>query len=195
MGDKASGLLARWNLRRQKVQQEEEAELLTEEEDQSQASESSIERAGDVATEESLEANKILMAEDLPDPEKIEVGGSFASFMANNVDPDAKAAALRALWRQPHYQEIDGLLEYALDYTNQPKLSAEVSAELAKKVFRHLVKDDVKEPLEAEEMTASTEHVTDNAASQPVADILDGKVDELPQNEPEAQGTPKPPVA
>lgn len=195
MGDKASGLLARWNLRRQKVQQEEEAELLTEEVDQSQASESSIEGAGDVATEESLEANKILMAEDLPDPEKIEVGGSFASFMANNVDPDAKAAALRALWRQPHYQEIDGLLEYALDYTNQPKLSAEVSAELAKKVFRHLVKDDAKEPLEAEEMTASTEHFTDNAASQSVADILDGKVDELPQNEPEAQGTPKPPVA
>ena len=195
MSEQPSGLLARWNLRRQKVQQEEQAEQLSEQESQAIASSSVTDEPDDVSSSEPAEVNKVLMAEDLPDPDKIEVGGSFASFMAENVDPDAKTAALRALWKQPHYNEIDGLLEYALDYTNQPKLSAEVSAELAKKVFRHLVKDDEKAQPEAEEMTASAEQDIDNVGGETVADILDATGDELPQNEPEAQAAPKPPVA
>lgn len=195
MNDKPSGLLARWNLRRQKVQ--EEAELVNESEGLGQviAPEPQVDKSDEVICSDSVEESRLLMAEDLPDPEKIEVGGSFAGFMADNVDPDAKNAALRALWKQPHYNEIDGLLEYALDYTNQPKLSAEVSAELAKKVFRHLVKDDEKVPSEAEEMTASVEANIDNVAGESVADILDATGDESPQNEPEAQAAPKPPVA
>ncbi|QYJ86254.1 DUF3306 domain-containing protein [Shewanella mesophila] len=195
MSEQPSGLLARWNLRRQKVQQEEQAEQLSEQESQAVASSSVTDEPNEVSALEPAEANKVLMAEDLPDPEKIEVGGSFASFMAENVDPDAKTAALRALWKQPHYNEIDGLLEYALDYTNQPKLSAEVSAELAKKVFRHLVKDDEKVQPEGEEMTASAEQDIDNVEGETVADNLDATGDDLPQNEPEAQAAPKPPVA
>ena len=66
--------------------------------------------------------------------------------MAKSVDPTTKAAALRALWKQPQYGHIDGLLEYALDYTNQPLLSADVSAELASKVFRYVIEKEKPEP-------------------------------------------------
>ncbi|QYK01473.1 DUF3306 domain-containing protein [Shewanella psychrotolerans] len=194
MSEQPSGLLARWNLRRQKVQQEEQAEQLSEQESQVEASAPTTDRANEVSAAEPTE-EKVLTAEDLPDPEKIEVGGSFASFMAENVDPDAKNAALRALWKQPHYSEIDGLLEYALDYTNQPKLSAEVSAELAKKVFRHLVKDDEQAQPEIEEMTVSVEQDIENIADESGSDILDATGSELPQNEQEVQVAPKPPVA
>lgn len=198
MSDKPSGLLARWSLRRQQVQQEEEAEQMAQHSPEQATA--TIEPANETSPVESSDDNKILMAADLPDPESIEVGGSFASFMANNVDPNAKAAALRALWKQPHYSEIDGLLEYALDYTNQPKLSPEVSAELAKKVFRHLNKDDEQqdppnESLEAEEMIASNTTQDANLPGESPADILDEELTNLSQNEPESQGAPKPPVA
>lgn len=196
MSEKPSGLLARWNLRRQQVQQEEEAEQLAQ---QAPEPTTQLTEHADAVNAEPSEANKTLMAEDLPDPESIEVGGSFASFMADNVDPNAKAAALRALWKQPHYSEIDGLLEYALDYTNQPKLSAEVSAELAKKVFRHLNKDEEQEVpnelSEAEEMTASTAEQEVNLSGTGPADILDDESADLSQNEPESLAAPKPPVA
>lgn len=197
-----SGLLSRWNLRRQKVEQEAEAdfEALDATEVQVETEEvidtATVEADGtSVDTVESNE-DKLLTAEDLPDPEKIEVGGSFASFMGANVDPAAKSAALKALWKQPHYSEIDGLLEYALDYSNQPKLSADVSAELAKKVFRHVVKDKDDEEeseealaLESDEMTSTEEAVQAEVVSdtESVSDILDGEDEHLSQNEPEHQ--------
>lgn len=87
---------------------------------------------------------KLLTLDDLPDPSAISIGGSFAQFMAKNVDPIAKKMALRSLWKQPHFNEIDGLLEYGLDYSNQPTLSDSESAHLMKKVFRYVV-DEIKE--------------------------------------------------
>ncbi|MEZ9140205.1 MULTISPECIES: DUF3306 domain-containing protein [unclassified Shewanella] len=158
MSDKPRGFFSRWTERREQV--EAETAELAQQEQQAQALQAQADNEeipSNDAQAESAEADqpeKILEAEDLPDPEKIEVGGSFASFMGANVSPEAKSAALKALWKQPQYNEIDGLLEYALDYSNQPKLSPEVSAELAKKVFRNVMKDE-KETAEDEELLAS----------------------------------------
>lgn len=131
------GLLSRWAQRRQRVAEE------ADQDNQLQANESlELRPQTDVAEQTQLDIASTDVSpeeEPLPDPTTIEVGGSFARFMAKNVDPTTKAAALRALWKQPQYGHIDGLLEYALDYTNQPVLSADVSAELANKVFRYVV--------------------------------------------------------
>ncbi|GIU42175.1 hypothetical protein TUM4438_08120 [Shewanella sairae] len=207
-----SGFLSRWNLRKQQVEAEGEAEVAAAEaaaqklaEEQALAAQKQAE-AEQVAENDSTQAtddtkaeaepDRILTAEDLPDPEKIEVGGSFASFMGANVDPATKSAALKALWKQPHYNEIDGLLEYALDYSNQPLLTPDVSAEIAKKVFRHMVKDE--EPLEQEELAPSDEMIAaensvENEAlsdTEAVSDILDGQQDSLSQNEPKSSDVP-----
>lgn len=164
-----SGLLSRWNQRRTEVAKEAEQSdadvvqdeltqnasgdnnrITAEPEDVAASLDSETYANREHADLDTTDANTV-SAEELPDPNLIEVGGSFASFMAKNVDPATKAAALKALWKQPQYGHIDGLLEYALDYTNQPKLSAEMSAELAKKVFKHVIeKQDVAE--EDEEM-------------------------------------------
>jgi hypothetical protein len=182
-----SGLLSRWNLRRQKVEDEklaEEAELVAEQPEIVQEpsvtapiSEQATEQQSDLETEE-----KLLTAEDLPDPDKIEIGGSFASFMGANVDPLAKAAALKALWKQPQYSEIDGLLEYALDYSNQPKLTPEHSAEIAKKVFRYVTKSDDEKA--ADEVAELAKAGLDDANLLPdeTEDILDGTINEVSQN-------------
>ncbi|QLE83749.1 DUF3306 domain-containing protein [Shewanella sp. Scap07] len=199
MSEQSSGLLSRWNLRRQKVEEEKLAE---ETEAANQAAAESLEtqaQASELDAGEQSEEAKVVSAEELPDPEQIEVGGSFASFMAENVDPAAKAAALRALWKQPHYNEIDGLLEYALDYSNQPKLSADVSQELTKKIFRHVTKDEEETPESAEEMTADITSEADaeeaKIADTASADILDEVNEQVSQNEPEVDGGTKGTVA
>ncbi|GGB73050.1 DUF3306 domain-containing protein [Shewanella inventionis] len=145
------GLLSRWELRRQRVAAEAEQQALDTKDSESlelvsEATEPAEldDTLPDVSPEE----------EPLPDPTTIEVGGSFARFMAKNVDPTTKAAALRALWKQPQYGHIDGLLEYALDYSNQPILSADVSAELAGKVFRYVVE---KTKITEDELLADSE--------------------------------------
>ncbi|WP_394132573.1 DUF3306 domain-containing protein [Shewanella maritima] len=163
-----SGFLSRWQQRRENVALEEQQAKVAETEEvvEQAASDADVQLAQEQLAQEpeATEEPKTLTAEDLPDPESIEVGGSFASFMADNVDPAAKQAALKALWKQPQYNEIDGLLEYALDYTNQPKLSADVSAELAKKIFRHVVKEEPEE--EEQEQLAQQEQGDDLSLAQ-----------------------------
>ncbi|MGP1721648.1 DUF3306 domain-containing protein [Shewanella frigidimarina] len=147
MSDKAEGLLNRWEIRRQRVAEEAQQEELLQQaqekpDDYNILTAESPQDVSEIDADEVAEAE----AEALPDPNTIEVGGSFARFMAKSVDPTTKAAALRALWKQPQYGHIDGLLEYALDYTNQPLLSADVSAELASKVFRYVIEKEKPEP-------------------------------------------------
>lgn len=208
MSEKELGLLARWSQRRQNVEAEREAEIIAEELVEEKNNELVCEESSEahVQTESANEADSpeaLLTAEDLPDPKEIEVGGSFADFMGTNVDPKAKTDALRALWKQPHFNEVDGLVEYGLDYTNQPKLSAKVSAELAQKVFRHILKSEDEEA-ETEELASkeatSTEVLTtleDNEAGivtnelenteSITQDNLASVTPALPQNEPESK--------
>jgi hypothetical protein len=155
------GLLSRWELRRQRVAAEAEQQALD-----TQANESLelVSEATEPAELDDALPDVSPEEEPLPDPSTIEVGGSFARFMAKNVDPTAKAAALRALWKQPQYGHIDGLLEYALDYSNQPILSADVSAELASKVFRYVVE---KTETAEDELLADSE--ADMASDEAVA--------------------------
>lgn len=169
-----SGFLSRWTQRREEVAKEAEQSELA-----ASLPESVADNKKDLSNSDNAnvihdalpEAEpKVLTAEDLPDPESIEIGGSFASFMGANVDPAAKTAALRALWKQPQYNHIDGLLEYALDYSNQPKLSAEVSAELAKKVFKHVIEKQEKSDELVDE--ASSEEI-DEASQSALAEQSD----------------------
>ncbi|MGL4746402.1 MAG: DUF3306 domain-containing protein [Shewanella sp.] len=211
---KANGFFSRWSQRREQVAAEEaavktqttaeelteyKAEEVTQEPVAVQESQASLTRTDE-------DPNRILTAEDLPNPDEIEIGGSFAKFMGANVDPAAKTAALRALWKQPHFNEIDGLLEYALDYSNQPKLTPEVSAELAQKVFRFITKDNEEsdeDPTSRQEdavmsaentIESKNSDVESQLATTQIADNLDGEADDLPQNAPEPLAQMQKPV-
>ncbi|MBB1438160.1 DUF3306 domain-containing protein [Shewanella sp. SG41-4] len=170
MNDKAEGLLNRWEIRRQRVAEEAQQEELLQQA-QEKPDDFNILTAESPQDVSEIDADEVAEPEALPDPSTIEVGGSFARFMAKSVDPTTKAAALRALWKQPQYGHIDGLLEYALDYTNQPLLSAEVSAELASKVFRYVIEKEKPEPeidadLAQTELDEQTELVPTELAEQ-----------------------------
>ncbi|MBT1445053.1 DUF3306 domain-containing protein [Shewanella sp. JM162201] len=192
----SAGLFGRWQARREAVAAEAAAEdielqspdLATEQSEPLSAAETAAE-AGTATTEASdaATADEAALAEPLPDPESIEIGGSFARFMGQEVDPVTRAAALRALWKQPQYNEIDGLIEYALDYSNQPKLSPDASLELAKKVFRYVV-DTATEAAEASEEVQSADVAATVAAP---ADNLPEGADAVSQNGP-AEGEQPP---
>lgn len=208
MSEKELGLLARWSQRRQNVEAEHEAESIAEEQIEENTNGLVCEESSEahVQAESANEADSpetLLTAEDLPDPKQIEVGGSFADFMGTNVDPQAKTDALRALWKQPHFNEVDGLVEYGLDYTNQPKLSAKVSAELAQKVFRHILKSEdeeaeelaSKEATRTEVLTISEGSEAGTVTNEPenaesiTQDNLASVTPALSQNEPEFKDT------
>ncbi|MFB2650201.1 DUF3306 domain-containing protein [Shewanella mangrovisoli] len=215
---KANGFFSRWSQRREQVAAEEAALA-------AQTAEKTAEASLNTTTEPTVvepaaptsepqdpipqtdeDPNRLLTAEELPNPEEIEIGGSFAKFMGANVDPAAKTAALRALWKQPHFNEIDGLLEYALDYSNQPKLTPEVSAELAQKVFRFITKENEESDEDPTSIPSDAVVNTENAmesknsdvetelANTQITDNLDGETDDLPQNAPEPAAQMQKPV-
>lgn len=179
MTDSPKGFLSRWRERKEAVAEEERTlEVDQLEEAKTSAQIEGSQNPADVKLDADEQPTQLADIEELPDPESIEVGGSFASFMAEHVDPTQKAAALRALWKQPHYNEIDGLLEYALDYTNQPLLADDVSAELAQKVFRHVTKD---EPEEEEEALIANDVSVEGGESSP--ENVDVQSPEIQQND------------
>lgn len=201
---KANGFFSRWSQRREQVAAEEAAvktqttaeELVDNKAEEITQEPTAAQESQDALSQANEDSHRILTAEDLPNPDEIEIGGSFAQFMGANVDPAAKTAALRALWKQPHFNEIDGLLEYALDYSNQPKLTPEVSAELAQKVFRFITKEKESDedlasiPSDAvmnteNAMESKNSDVETELANTQIADNLDGETDDLPQNAPE----------
>lgn len=149
MSDKPSGFFSRWQQRRQQVAEEEQVEKV-EQQEVLPSKTAEVEASPAIVDEDQQQ----LDIEALPDPDSIEIGGSFAAFMGKQVDPLTKKAALRALWKQPHFNELDGLVEYGLDYSNQPKLTAEASAELVKKVFRKFVEKDEQTSSEAQKSPA-----------------------------------------
>ncbi|MFB2729009.1 DUF3306 domain-containing protein [Shewanella mangrovisoli] len=215
---KANGFFSRWSQRREQVAAEEaalaaqtaektaEANLNTTTEPTVVEPAAPTSEPQDTFPQTDEDSNRLLTAEELPNPEEIEIGGSFAKFMGANVDPAAKTAALRALWKQPHFNEIDGLLEYALDYSNQPKLTPEVSAELAQKVFRFITKENEESDEDPTSIPSDAVVNTENAmesknsdvetelANTQITDNLDGETDDLPQNAPEPAAQMQKPV-
>lgn len=211
---KANGFFSRWSQRREQVAAEEAAlaaqttaENLAEvKPDTTAEPAATTSEPQDALPKTEEDPNRLLTAEELPNPEEIEIGGSFAKFMGANVDPAAKTAALRALWKQPHFNEIDGLLEYALDYSNQPKLTPEVSAELAQKVFRFITKENEESDEDLASIPNDAVVNTENAmesknsgvetelANTQITDNLDGETDDLPQNAPEPTAQMQKPV-
>lgn len=131
-------LLKRWQARKEEVAREKAEQA--EQQAEPLATAEPLPEQDAVVAETDAEpeaAGQNAEAEPLPDPDSIEEGGSFAAFMKDDVDPLKRKEALRSLWKQPQFNVRDGLCEYDLDYAKQPKLTADVAAELVKNVFRH----------------------------------------------------------
>lgn len=87
----------------------------------------------------------------LPDIESLEEVSDFTPFLRDGVPELLKRQALRRLWRiNPAFGEIDGLAEYAEDYTDTASVLAEVKT--AYKVGRGYLDEDVEDETTAENL-------------------------------------------
>ncbi|WP_298441119.1 DUF3306 domain-containing protein [uncultured Ferrimonas sp.] len=170
-----SGLFRRWQQRRQQVaeqaqqtQHEQALQAEAEAEAEAEAQAAELEQPEAASTEAATSD-----AADLPDPDTIEEGGSFAEFLKEGVDPAKRQQALKALWSQPQYNVTDGLTDYSLDYAAQPLLDKDVAAELVNNVFRHS-----KEAVERLEQLDQAQAALDDAKPQlapPESSLADTK--------------------
>ncbi|MEE4296232.1 MAG: DUF3306 domain-containing protein [Wenzhouxiangella sp.] len=136
------GFLQRWSRRKQDAAREEsEAEPVeqSESEELEAGSDPSLHDADAAVTAEASEAAQTQTDEDEPEPpgdedmpplESLDHGGSIKPFMSPRVSQGLRRAALKRLFRQPKYNVVDMLDDYAEDYSKPVALGNIVTADM-----------------------------------------------------------------
>jgi hypothetical protein len=128
---------------------------------------------GDVPVQE-LEPEPALSLDDV---KLLTKDSDFKPFMAQNVGPDVRNAAMKKLFEDPHFNIMDGLDIYIDDYSISEPIPESMLRQMASAKFLNLFEDDEdedlkKEPLGAAELTDSTldtPETPDVSADQSVA--------------------------
>ncbi|MFP4207920.1 MAG: DUF3306 domain-containing protein [Wenzhouxiangella sp.] len=171
------GFLQRWSRRKQAALQDDEPDE-AERADSAQASDDPAvpETAPSDGASEQLDAASAEVAEPEPEPpgdedmpplESIDKTGDVSPFFSPRVSNALRQAALRRLFRQPKYNVVDMLDDYAEDYSKPALLGNIVTADMryraeqaAKRVERLY-----KESLAKKDAADSDEALVDEASS------------------------------
>ncbi len=98
----------------------------------------------------------------------LQADSDFRPFVASDVQPEVKNAALKKLFSDPHYNVMDGLDTYIDDYSQPDPLPPGMLEKMAQSAFLGLFTEA---PAEAESTTATTtpDTVTPDAPTTPEA--------------------------
>ncbi|NDY95643.1 DUF3306 domain-containing protein [Wenzhouxiangella limi] len=176
------GFLQRWSRRKQSALRDDE---VSEDESQTPGADEEaglIEPSAEEASSAELEAGSASEAElepeppgdeDMPPLESIDESGSVAAFLSPRVSEGLRRAALRRLFRQPKYNVVDMLDDYAEDYSKPVALGSVVTADMryraeqaAKRMERKL-KESLADKDEEGESVAATD-VNTEAPAEPI---------------------------
>jgi Protein of unknown function (DUF3306) len=105
----------------------------------------------------------------LEDTEALTPASDFRRFVASDVPPEVRNAAVKKLFADPHFNVMDGLDIYIDDYSKPSPLSAADMAKMVSAQFLKLVDDpeEKKQPEAAEPAeTATAEHVSEAAPTE-----------------------------
>lgn len=97
----------------------------------------------------------------LQDVQQLTAQSDFAPFVARDVAPDVRNAAMKKLFTDPHYNVMDGLDIYIDDYSKPDPLPESMLRQMASAKFLNLFDD---------EDEASPNPPTPNPAPQPALD-------------------------
>lgn len=170
------GFLQRWSRRKQSALRDDEVS----EDEASEAPEAADEpgTAGDASAADAAAGPDPETAsgpgvepeppgdEDMPPLESIDEGGSVAAFLSPRVSEGLRRAALRRLFRQPKYNVVDMLDDYAEDYSKPVALGSIVTAdmryraEVAAKRMERKLKESLADQDEATDAVAASESET-----------------------------------
>lgn len=100
----------------------------------------------------------------LADAEALTPGSEVTRFLAPNVDPGVKNAALKKLFADPHYNIMDGLDTYIDDYSKPDPIPPEMLRQMVQSKFLGLFDDEEKDETSPQPQQAA-------AANAAAADI------------------------
>ena len=143
----------------------------------------------------------------LDDVKLLTKDSDFKPFMAHNVGPDVRNAAMKKLFEDPHFNIMDGLDIYIDDYSISEPIPESMLRQMASAKFLNLFEDDEdedlkKEPPSAVELTDPTlgtpetpdviadQSVAKSAPIEPVQPALDSALAGIdPSSQPEVPRT------
>jgi DNA-binding transcriptional regulator YdaS (Cro superfamily) len=112
-------------------------------------------------TEGQVATKEVPPALSLQDVQQLTAQSDFAPFVARDVAPDVRNAAMKKLFTDPHYNVMDGLDIYIDDYSKPDPLPESMLRQMASAKFLNLFED---------EEEASPDQPTPNPAPEPALD-------------------------
>ena len=132
-----------------------------------------------VATDPTQPATVAAPAPTLADVQALKPDDSFARFVAPDVSPQVRNAAMKKLFADPHYNVMDGLDIYIDDYSIASPLPAATLRQMASAKFLNLFDEDPAEAKAAAPTAigedAHTAPASSVAQSEPAADSADSQ--------------------
>jgi len=117
----------------------------------------------------------------LEDTQALTPDSDFKPFMARNVAPEVRNAAMKKLFADPHFNVMDRMDVYIDDYSNPAPLPASALRKMASAAFLKLVDDEEEKKQPVQETPAMT-------SVQDVAKSEDSREDPSPPAEAPAEG-------
>jgi len=155
----ADGFLGRWSQRKQAVRQGtplvepvikqnttvapvNQAQAATDSLPKSASGTVNIDAATATATDPTAPPTVAAPAPTLADVQALQPSDSFARFVAPDVSPQVRNAAMKKLFADPHYNVMDGLDIYIDDYSIASPLPAATLRQMASAKFLNLFDED-----------------------------------------------------
>lgn len=153
----ADGFLGRWSQRKQAVrtgQPVEEPVLVA----PAPVVPAHVEGPASAQAVEAAETAQVPTPPTLQDAQALTPQSDFRRFVAADVDPEVKNAAMRKLFADPHFNVMDGLDIYIDDYSQPDPLPEPMLRKMASAQFLGLVEEEKPAPGTAQPLPA--DHAT-----------------------------------
>ncbi|WP_296492473.1 DUF3306 domain-containing protein [Rhodoferax sp.] len=150
----ADGFLGRWSQRKQALREGREvAEPPTDK--RIEVEDAAIASAAETSSTQ-VQADPPAPAPTLADVQALNADSSFAPFVARDVAPEVRNAAMKKLFADPHYNVMDGLDIYIDDYSLPSPLPAAMLRQMAGAKFLKLFDNEEQVPVPESALPASS---------------------------------------
>ena len=121
----------------------------------------------------------------LEDTQDLTPDSDFKRFVAPDVAPEVKNAALKKLFTDPHYNTMDGLDVYIDDYSKPDPLPESMLRQMASAKFLGLFREEEPEAAQQAGAGASTEGLPPETVAQSDAPPAEPASPEVPHADPD----------
>lgn len=165
MADEPTGFLGRWARRKEEVRQGkavEEPQAVPPAPVPAAAEQAPEPAPADPAAPEAASPKALT----LDDARQLTRESDFKPFMAGNVTPEVRNAAMKKLFTDPHFNVMDGLDTYIDDYSKSEPIPESMLRQMASVKFLKLFGDEDEDKVAAAPPRESANNPTDETVAQ-----------------------------